>query len=635
MLDLFRKQASSWGMKAILGLIIFSFVFFGLSGIFQSGSKSHAVATVGGVDISKQAFYKELQKALDSIQKETGKKISLQDLYQAGIVHQLLERNIEALLLAQEVERLKLTTPDDVVLDVVRKNPMFAEDGKFSRQKFDRVLAANRITEQYFVKDMRERLTKVQLLAAISSGGYAPSTLLNSFFSTAYEKRTISIIVPKIAVDPAKINDAEIAKFYESAKDKFRTPEYRSFKVLILDPAELVKHVKVTDADLKAAYEQQKESFYDEDRRDVLMIRVRDRQEAASVKTLIKQGKVSTLVDSIPLKNATRGDMPEDALADIAFKLPAGGVSEMVHVEAMNQDFVLYVEKIIPGGLKPFSKVKGQVLEDLRQQKSMDEMATLTRTIEDKISANVNFAQLAKEHHLKLVSVQGVNASGLLKNGKKASEGLSPDILKTAFETQANMESPIVEIEDAPFFVVHVDAVEPSTVPPLTHVRDQVKQMLVRKVTLETSEAKTHEIVGALGKGKTLTEISKTIPSVVHTFTVDPSDPKASTKLDKHSLVRLFSLAQGSHITIPFENQLALGQVVKIMPASTKDQGGRFDKVAELLTASNNQEIIHQYMKALREKHGVKIYAESIESLITLGEAAAAAAPAPIDMDGM
>lgn len=634
MLEFFRNKSSSWGMKVILGLIILSFCYFGLNGVFQSSSKSNAVATIGGVDISKQAFFKELQVTLEAVQKETGKKLSLKDLYEAGIVHQLLERNIERILFAQEIERLKLTTPDEAVMDVIQKDSMFSENGKFSRQKFDRILAANRMTEGYFINDMRQRLAKVQLLAAISAGGYAPNLLLNAFFSTAYEKRTVSIIVPKIKVDSTKISDAEIQKFYDGAKDKFRTPEYRAFKVLILDPAELVKHVQVTDADVKAAYEQQKENFYDEDRRDVLMVRVRDSKEAASVKALIKQGKVDTLADRIPLKNATRGDMPEENLADIAFKLPAGGVSDMVHVASMDQNFVLHIQKITPGGLKPFHQVKTQVVEELRQQKSMDEMANLTHTIEDKIAANVGFAQLAKEHHLKLIEVKGVNAQGLLKNGQKASEGLNAEILKTAFETNVNMESPIVEIEDAPLFVVRVDAVEPSIIPPLANIRDQVKQLLTRRVELETSEAKTHEIIAALGAGKTLAEISKTIPSAVHTFTIDPSDAKTSNKLDKRSFVRLFSLAEGSHITIAFENQLALGQVVRIMPANMKSEKNRFETVAELLTASNNQEIIHQYVKALREKHGVKVYRESIESLIHMGETAAAL-PAPVDMDGI
>ena len=77
--------------------------------------------------------------------------------------------------------------------------------------------------------------------------------------------------------------------------------------------------------------------------------------------------------------------------------------------------------------------------------------------------------------------------------------------------------------------------------------------------------------------------------------------------------------------------QFALGQVVKITPATTKGEKGRFDMVQKILTVSTNEEIIHQYFMALREKHGVKIYEESISSLIDLGEAGAKQ-PVPLDI---
>jgi peptidyl-prolyl cis-trans isomerase D len=633
MLEFFR----SWATKGILGVIIFSFGFWGLSGVFQSSSKSHVVATVGDVDITKQAFYKELQRALDTVQKETGRKLTLQDLYQAGLVHKMLDHSINAALIAQEIERLKITTSDDVVMDVIQKDPMFLEDGKFSRKKFDQLLAANHLTSAYYINNIRQKLAKLQLYVAVSAAGYVPNTLLNAFFSTAFEKRTVSIIVPKVKVDPAKVNEAEVQKFYEGAKDKFRTPEYRSFKVLMLDTANLGKHTKVTDAELKAAYEQQKESCFDKERRDVLMIRVPDQKEASNIKSIIKQGKVGTLADNIPLKNVTSDDMLDldDDMAKVAFKLPVGGVSDMIHIASMNQNFVIHVQKITPGRLKTFNEVKSQVLEELRQQKSMDEMANLSRAVEDKVAAKVSFEQLAKEHNLKIVSVQGVNAKGLLKNGQKAATGLSSDILKTAFETRVNMESPMVEMEDAPLFVVHVDAIEASSVPPLQSIRDQVKKLLTQRVEMETSIAKTHEIIEALKAGKKLPEISKAMPAVIHTFTIDPSDPKTSSKLDKQAVAHLFSVAEGTNITIAFEGQFALGQVVSIKPASTKGEKGRFDMVKKILTVSMNEEVTQQYFTALREKHGVKIYNESIASLIALG-AADAAQPVPVEMpDGI
>ena len=107
----------------------------------------------------------------------------------------------------------------------------------------------------------------------------------------------------------------------------------------------------------------------------------------------------------------------------------------------------------------------------------MDEMATLIQTIEDAISGGASLEEVAKTHNLK-----GVHTAHLAADAKKLQKGLQDHMLKTAFEQEVDETGPVVELEDGMAYVVRVDRVDASVLPPSPLLRALCANILEKRV---------------------------------------------------------------------------------------------------------------------------------------------------------
>ncbi len=129
MLDVMRKHASSWGIKAILSMIIVSFVlFFGYSRIarirqpsVRGGGNQSAVAFVNRVAIPQSEYRFYYDNALDR----------LRGHYQGQPVPDVMRQMIEQSTLAQLIRRelmlqiadgLRITVSDEQLARAIRRN---------------------------------------------------------------------------------------------------------------------------------------------------------------------------------------------------------------------------------------------------------------------------------------------------------------------------------------------------------------------------------------------------------------------------------------------------------------------------------------------------------------------------------
>ena len=94
-----------------------------------------------------------------------------------------LQRLITQAALPQELQRLRVVTPDPAVRQTVLTMPAFrGPNGQFDRQTFEAVLRNNGLTEPRFLDMMRGELAQRQLLGAVSAGAATPETLLRPLY---------------------------------------------------------------------------------------------------------------------------------------------------------------------------------------------------------------------------------------------------------------------------------------------------------------------------------------------------------------------------------------------------------------------------------------------------------------------
>ena len=100
MLDLMRKNAGSWVVKALLGAIVVVFVFWGVGS--WTSHQEGVVATVDGEAISRQDYTNEYNRIMDQVRQNFG----------AGITDEMLKSlQLETQALNQLIDRLLLKRP--------------------------------------------------------------------------------------------------------------------------------------------------------------------------------------------------------------------------------------------------------------------------------------------------------------------------------------------------------------------------------------------------------------------------------------------------------------------------------------------------------------------------------------------
>jgi hypothetical protein len=137
MLDIMRKHASSWGIKAILGMIILSFVlFFGYSRIssvrrpsVRGGDNQNAVAVVNHMAIPESEFRYFYDAAYERM-REQFKDKEVPDFARNMIEQSTLSQLIRRELLLQIADKLGIKVTDQELAEAIRQSQI-AMRGQF------------------------------------------------------------------------------------------------------------------------------------------------------------------------------------------------------------------------------------------------------------------------------------------------------------------------------------------------------------------------------------------------------------------------------------------------------------------------------------------------------------------------
>ena len=113
----------------------------------------------------------------------------------SSVANEALQRLIAQAALNQELQRLRIVTPDQAVRQTVFAMPAFhGPNGQFDQQTFETVLRNNGLTEPRFLDMMRGDLAQRQLLGAVSAGAATPDVLLHPLFESQFEKRSADMV---------------------------------------------------------------------------------------------------------------------------------------------------------------------------------------------------------------------------------------------------------------------------------------------------------------------------------------------------------------------------------------------------------------------------------------------------------
>ncbi|MDD2708339.1 MAG: SurA N-terminal domain-containing protein [Verrucomicrobiae bacterium] len=351
---------------------------------------------------------------------------------------------LRRMALVEKARQMGLVATDDELAEAVRMNPMFASNGQFSQDAFNRflgqVLATRRLTDVDYEQMMREDIVIRKLMVMIAETAPVSSSEVKKLASEFAE--TVNAAACRFdAADflaQVKPSEDQLQAYFKEHAAQFQVPEKRRV-VYVAFPFDTAKF-NPTDQEAQEAYEKNKAVFVQADGKpkpfkDVAakirsdLARRHAAQEAGklatefTVKLVPEPGKPQVSFEALATQCgltvkqtdffASRDSIPgvtARGFASAAFRL-----TEDVRVSDPVEDGGAYLvlqllERKSPEPL-PFEKVRQDVLKTVADEAAMklarEKAEEKRKAVEQQMSEGKTFLQAAAAQGLKPVAMKG------------------------------------------------------------------------------------------------------------------------------------------------------------------------------------------------------------------------------------
>ncbi len=616
MLEALRNATGGWIAKIFIGLLVMSFAVWGVADIF-GGFGATTVATVGKTEISSVDYQTEFQREMRSLSTRLGRNINFEDATRMGLNTQVLLRLIGDAAIESQAKSLGLGITSRAVSGRLMRETAFKDpEGRFSQEKFYRLLQANGLSEQEFMMRQNRAMILVQLTDTVASSSRVPRVLLDVTNKFRNETRKLRYFtVPLARLDGiAEASVEKLRDYYNTRKSEFRAPENRKIGMISLTPESLVKEIEVSDADIEAYFERNKARYGTAERRAFLQIPFAD--EAAAKETYEKLKNGADFMEVAKAQGLGKGDIefalvgkggvPDKAVADAIFALPENEISKPIKGELAI--IVAKVTKIDPAVVKTLDDERANIRKTLEGERTAERILDAYDKVEDERAGGATLTEVARKLNLKFTEVPAVDRRGRDADGRPVSEVAGQSgLLDAIFQADVGLESDPVETPDQGYIWFDVLKVTPERLKSFEEAKIDAAAKWRENEERSLLAKKGQELVDKLRAGETLSQVAGT-------FDIEVKESKAlkrsenATGLPNAALLQAFALKEG-----------AFGSA-----AATDGKGRVIFQVAELnqpdvLNADATQQLrnsiipeigddlIMQYVRALRSSFGVDI----------------------------
>ncbi len=521
MLDKLREGAQGKVAKVILGLIILSFALAGV-GSYLNGPARTAPATVNGNDISAPALenaYRNERARMESQMGEAFNQLAANPDYMKQFRRGVLDRLIDQALIDDKARSLGLRVSDEQIKQAIVAMPEFAENGKFSNDRYLQFIRRAGMTPEMFRDSLRQDMVRQQLMGAVLGSEFAlkgEAEQLDRLYNQTRDLRLIRLAASAY-VDGIEVSDAEVEQFYKTNSARFMNDETVKVDYLLLDAANLGKNIKVTEQDAQDYYDQHQDLFQRPERRQVAHILIpfgKDEkaaeQKAEAVLAKAKAGDdfaALAKADSSDTFSAKKGgelDWFEKGVMDPAFEKAAFALAKAGDLSAVvKSPFGFHIIKLLgvePAKTKPFVDVMSDTIARLQSEKAKEQFFAEQQKMADSSFENPDSLDLTAE----AMGLQ-VQSTGYFSQADAPAPLNDPKVLSVAFSEQLrddNTNSDVIELADGKALVLHIMGHQPKAAKPLAEVKEQVITAIKHDKASEVARGKAQGLLDKLKAGE-------------------------------------------------------------------------------------------------------------------------------------
>ncbi len=611
-------------LGALFALLIFSFAIWGIADIF-TGYGSQSVAEVGDIQVSSAQFQAAYQRELSTMADRLGRQLTPDEARALGVDRRVLRQLLTSAALTNHARDLKLGVSDEYVAQQIVKEPSFIDAfGRFDRQRYESLLRYSGLSEAAYVAEQQRSAAREQLTETISGDLKPPEVLLAAYNDFHGAKRVVEYIsLPAINADDLPLpGNGALTEFYNAREANFTTPELRALTLIQVEPADLTATVEVPPEDIKTEYEARRDQYETAEKRAVDQILFSSQQEADQA-----HGKITTGADfeavasdagfsgsDIDLGEVTQADIVDPKIAEAAFSLGAGEVSEPI-TGALGVA-IIRVRSIEPGMVRPLAEVSDEIRDRLALDLAQNEVLDLYDRVEDERASGRNLREIGDTLNLKRLEIAATDRRGRDGNGEAVTDlPATPDLLREAFNSDVGVENDAAETASNGFIWFEVVAVTAPELKPFDTVRDDVAKLWREDQAQTRLRDQTVELVQRGNDGSTLAELAEGIevePQTSKPFTRrTPSTPFAPSLVEAVFSASPGTLLSGSGRE---EGQQVVLRIMDALPAEELPFGDA-DVLARDAAFALRNDLYEQYVSGLQARDGVSVNESALNAL--------------------
>jgi peptidyl-prolyl cis-trans isomerase D len=627
MLQAIRSKAGSRVVKALFVVLIATFGIWGIGDIFRNRGPDTVVATVADKAIGADTLESALRPALERMQLQTGSPVDFHQARKLGVLDDVLAQLVDQRLIEQEAARLQLEVSDEVLRGAIMQNPNFrGPNGVFDRTAFNTLLAANHLTEDQYVAELRREIPRTDLLSAATLGAAAPAAMVDRLYRYRDEQRIADIVsLPAAgAGDIGPPSASELEAFYETHKDMFRAPEYRAVTIASLSPSVLARNIQVPEATLKDEYAERQGDFVVPERRHIEQILAPSQEKAKAAAAALAAGKewkeVATKIagqnpETIDLGLMKRIELPSE-LGDAAFALPLNKPS--APIESPLGWHILRVVKIEPPATQTFAEARAKLAAKVAHDIAVDRIYKIADQVDDALAGGATLEEAAAKFGLQKTVVAAIDEHGHGPDGKPPAVPIAPtEVAKLAFATEEGQISRVTEANDNSLYVLRTDKVTPPAVKPLDAVKPAAIAAWQAEKRNAAVAAKADELAKSVTPGALLVTVANAKGLKVETSPPLRRSGSTGAPVPPALVAKLFATVPGGVVTA---TDATGAYVAQLDTVRVPDEDGPTAKAAtaelsQAVTADLGFDLGAEFTRGLRRHFPVDIHHDVLDRM--------------------
>lgn len=623
MLDTLRKGAGSLPAKILLGLLTLSFIGWGV-GSRLGASHSDTLATVGGTKVSVGDFQLAYQRQSQEFSRRLGQPLTPDIARAFGLPQQVLGSLMAKATIDDEAASLGLGVSDarlaQMIADDANLRPPSATS--FDRSYFVQLLRQNGITEATYIRERRGDEIERQLVEGLTGDVRPSKTMVEAVYAFRNEQRHVDYVtLSRATVEPiADPSDDVLSKWFEDHKSEFKAPEYRTIRFIKVTPETATDPASVSDADARREYDRTKSQYVTPETRRVQQLLFPSLDEAKAAEAKLKGGEsFDDLIaergakpEDVDLGVVTRDKLGDQAVADAAFALADGAVSEPV--QSAFGTVLLRVTQIVPGETQPFEAVAAEIKKALATKFAERTVLDSHDEIEDALAGGATLDEVATRFKLPLTTIVS-DASGKDESGK-AIDGL-PDggkLLPAAFATDEGVQNDPVQAEHG-FVWYDVAKIAPGRDRGLDEVKAEATAAWKNEEANRLLDAKAKTMVDALKGGAKIEDVAKT--DGLSVASADVTRQSDNADLGAKGLDAAFGGPVGHAEAVRGDgDDRVVVRVAGIDDVKMPEGAGEALTIADQLSGNLQAGLFSQYVAAAQETFGTTINQSLLNAVV-------------------